>query len=62
MKRFLFAVAVLMAFCASAAANPVIGFYTGGDPGEGLDFQGQFAYAINFGSPAAPRPLPAVRS
>ena len=56
MKRFLFAVAVLMAFCASAAANPVIGFYTGGDPGEGLDFQGQFAYAIDFGSPAAPAP------
>jgi hypothetical protein len=56
MKRFLFAVAVLMAFGASAAANPVIGFYTGGDPGEGLDFQGQFAYAIDFGSPAAPAP------
>ena len=56
MKRFLFAVAVIMAFCASAVANPVIGTYSGGDPGEGLDFQGQFAYAIDFGSPAAPAP------
>jgi hypothetical protein len=37
-----------MAYCASAAANPVIGTYSGGDPGEGLDFQGQFAYAIDF--------------
>jgi hypothetical protein len=56
LMRTIFAVAVLMAFCASAAANPVIGFYTGGDPGEGLDFQGQFAYAINWGSPAPPAP------
>jgi hypothetical protein len=49
--KTLFAVAVLMAFCASAAANPVSGFYTGGDPGEGLDFQGQFAYAIDLANP-----------
>jgi hypothetical protein len=47
MIRSLFALALLLAFCASAAANPVIGSYTGGDPGEGLDFQGQFAYAID---------------
>jgi hypothetical protein len=47
--RTLFAVAVLTAFCASAAANPVIGTYSGGDPGEGLDFQGDFAYAIDLG-------------
>jgi hypothetical protein len=47
--RILFAVAVLAAFCASAAANPVIGVYTGGDPGGGLDLQGSFAYAIDIG-------------
>jgi hypothetical protein len=51
MKRFLYAVAVLMAFCTSATANPVSGFYTGGDPGEGLDFQGHFAYAIDLANP-----------
>ncbi len=27
-----------------------IGIYTGGDPNEGLDLQGTFAYAVNFGS------------
>jgi hypothetical protein len=48
MRTFL-AVVVLASLCASAAANPVIGVYTGGDPGEGLDFQGNFAYAIDFG-------------
>jgi hypothetical protein len=42
---------VFTAFCATAAANPVIGVYTGGDPGEGLDFQGQFVYALDFGGP-----------
>jgi hypothetical protein len=47
--RTIVAVAVLAAFCASAVANPVIGTYSGGDPGEGLDFQGNFAYAIDFG-------------
>jgi hypothetical protein len=50
MKRVLFAVAVLMAFGASAAANPVIGTYSGGDPGEGLDLQGNFVYAIDIGA------------
>ncbi len=54
--RTLFAFTLLTAFCSFAAANPVIGTYSGGDPGEGLDFQGQFAYAIDFGSPAAPAP------
>jgi hypothetical protein len=42
---------VLAAFCSSAVANPVIGIYTGGDPGEGLDFQGNFVYAIDFANP-----------
>jgi hypothetical protein len=42
---------VLAAFCSSAAANPVVGTYSGGDPGEGLDFQGNFAYAIDFANP-----------
>jgi hypothetical protein len=30
-----------------------IGQYTGGDPGEGLDLEGNFAYAINVGGPGA---------
>jgi hypothetical protein len=53
LMRILYAVAILAAFCTSAAANPVIGTYTGGDPGEGLDFQGNFAYAIDFAAPNA---------
>lgn len=28
-----------------------VGVFTGGDPGEGLDFQGLFQYAINFAAP-----------
>jgi hypothetical protein len=54
--RSLFAVATFMAFCATAAANPVRGVYTGGDPGEGLDFQGNFAYAIDFGGATTANP------
>ena len=46
--RTLFAFTLLAAFCSFAEANPVIGTYSGGDPGEGLDFQGNFAYAIDF--------------
>jgi len=48
MIRTLFAITLLAAFCSFTVANPVIGTYSGGDPGEGLDFQGQFAYAIDF--------------
>jgi hypothetical protein len=33
---------------ASAQASPVATLYTGGDPLEGLDLQGTFAYALNF--------------
>jgi hypothetical protein len=47
--RTLFAVAVFTAFCTSAIADTVIGTYSGGDPGEGLDFQGNFVYAIDIG-------------
>jgi hypothetical protein len=49
--RALFAAIALTALCTSAVANPVIGSYTGGDPGEGLDLQGQFAYAIDLANP-----------
>jgi len=28
-----------------------VGVFTGGDPGEGLDLQGMFQYAVNFGAP-----------
>ena len=31
--------------------------FTGADPGEGLDLQGDFVYAINFGTPGAPPTL-----
>ena len=48
MIRTLFAIALLMAFSAAAVANPVIGTYSGADPGEGLDFEGNFVYAIDF--------------
>jgi hypothetical protein len=47
---------MLASLYASAAANPVIGVYTGGDPGEGLDFQGNFAYAIDFGGATTANP------
>ena len=30
-----------------------LGTFTGGDPGEGLDVEGSFAYAINLGGPGA---------
>ena len=33
--------------------NGQIGVFTGGDAGEGLDLDGEFAYAINVGGPAA---------
>ena len=31
-----------------------VGTFTGGDPGEGLDLQGDFAYAVNVGTNGAP--------
>lgn len=32
-----------------SAATTTVGLFTGGDPGEGLDLQGNFTYAINIG-------------
>jgi hypothetical protein len=37
--------------------NPLIGVFTGGDPGEGLDLDGDFLYAIQVGSPFAAGPI-----
>lgn len=34
--------------------NPTARTFTGGDPGEGLDLEGQFLYAVNVGSTEAP--------
>lgn len=31
-----------------------LGVFTGGDPGEGLDLEGDFAYAVNVGGPETP--------
>ncbi len=41
----------LAALTASSAwgATPTVGIFTGGDPGEGLDMQGNFTYAVNVG-------------
>ena len=33
----------------SAHAATTVGTFTGGDPGEGLDLQGNFTYAVNVG-------------
>ena len=46
--------AVLSPTMASAAA---ISTFTGGDPGEGLDMQGAFTYAVHVGGPAGPLPV-----
>src|SRR5262245_35135552 len=48
----------LLSWSGAQAADPVItnpktttiGVVTGGDPGEGLDLQGTFPYAISFGA------------
>jgi hypothetical protein len=38
---------------ASGRAAATVASFTGGDPGEGLDLQGNFAYAFNIGTPGA---------
>lgn len=48
----LFAITTLSA-CSAWAAAPTVGIFTGGDPGEGLDLQGNFTYAVNVG-PSGP--------
>jgi hypothetical protein len=39
--------------------NTAIGSFSGGDPGEGLDLQGNFAHAFNIGANALPNPAQA---
>jgi len=38
-----------LAASTSWAAAPTVGIFTGGDPSEGLDLQGNFTYAVNVG-------------
>lgn len=38
---------------ATAWSAATVSSFTGGDPGEGLDLQGNFAYAVNIGTPGA---------
>src|SRR5262245_54140501 len=43
---------IALATAASSAAlygQATVGTFTGGDPGEGLDMQGNFLYAVNVG-------------
>jgi hypothetical protein len=55
MKHLLFVFAVGMSLVfgslATVHASVQVGWFTGGDPGEGLDLQGQFLYALDFGNP-----------
>jgi hypothetical protein len=49
LKALLCLIAVA-ANCTTVSANPVIRAFSGGDPGEGLDLQGQFVYAVDVGT------------
>ncbi|MBL9129232.1 MAG: hypothetical protein JNL97_16400, partial [Verrucomicrobiales bacterium] len=49
-RRLAFAACLGLASSASAAT---VGTFTGGDPGEGLDLQGNFTYAVNVGPSGA---------
>src|ERR1041385_8588220 len=40
--------------CLEAAAGATISTFTGGDPGEGLDLQGNFIYAVRIGTDQDP--------
>ncbi|HAB17326.1 MAG TPA: hypothetical protein DCE44_12855, partial [Verrucomicrobiales bacterium] len=44
---------VLLLSTATLWAQTTIGTFTGGDPGEGLDLQGNFTYAVNVGTGGA---------
>ena len=45
--------AVVLATSASALPVTTVGLFTGGDPGEGLDLEGNIVYAVNVRGPAA---------
>ncbi|HNQ88277.1 MAG TPA: hypothetical protein PKM73_06665 [Verrucomicrobiota bacterium] len=47
------AISLLLLLGASAVRAATVGAFTGGDPGEGLDLQGYFTYAVNVG-PSGP--------
>ncbi len=47
------ALASLLGAAASAGAAATVSTFTGGDPGEGLDLQGNFTYAVNVGPSGA---------
>src|SRR5688572_27784818 len=46
--------AAALLLSASGASAATINQFTGGDPGEGLDFEGTFLYATHVGGPAGP--------
>ncbi|HKS36994.1 MAG TPA: hypothetical protein VJW76_07385, partial [Verrucomicrobiae bacterium] len=48
-SRFVQTSFILIFASVAAWAAPTVGTFTGGDPGEGLDLQGNFTYAINVG-------------
>jgi hypothetical protein len=52
MLKALVCLIAMAAICTTVGANPVIRAFSGGDPGEGLDMQGEFVYAVDVGDPA----------
>lgn len=53
LSRYISVSALLMGLLLPTLSNAfVVSTFTGGDAGEGLDFEGDFDYAVNFGGPA----------
>jgi hypothetical protein len=52
--KALFCLIAAVAVGTTVSANPVMRAFSGADPGEGLDMQGQFVYAIDVGDPNTP--------
>jgi hypothetical protein len=48
--KALFCLIAMAAICTTVSANPVMRAFSGGDPGDGLDLEGDFAYAIDVGT------------
>ena len=51
--KALFGLIAMAAICTPVSANPVIRAFSGGDPGEGLDMEGEFVYAVDVGTAGA---------
>ena len=54
-------IAVAMILLPAVSASADITSFTGGDPGEGLDLQGPFVYALNFAETSAANDIVAVQ-